>query len=32
MVNQFVDLAVETNVILPKDGTLRAETCRSATC
>jgi hypothetical protein len=31
MVTDFVDLAVEMNVILPKDGPLRAETCQSAT-
>jgi len=31
MATHFVDLAVEMNVVLPKDGPLRAETCRSVT-
>jgi hypothetical protein len=31
MVTHFVDLAVEMNVVLTKDGPLRDETCWNAT-
>jgi hypothetical protein len=31
MVTHFVDLAVEMNVVLPKDGPMRAKTCCSDT-
>jgi len=31
MVTHFVDLAVEMNVVLPKDGPLRAKTCWGVT-